>query len=95
MKKGQGLSITTIVVAAIALLVLVVLVAVFAGNATKVNTAVNSCVTAGGVCLADGDSKISDGTHTRLFTASCLNPDGATETKCYSKLQDSAFVDGE
>lgn len=89
MKKGQGLSITTIVVAAIALLVLVVLVAVFAGNATKVNTAVNSCATAGGECL----DAPRDG-YTRLFTASCPN-EATTTAKCYAKLENDVFVKGE
>ena len=43
MMKGQGLSITTIVVAAIALLILVVLVAVFTGQFGSFATGVRSC----------------------------------------------------
>jgi len=50
MKKGQGLSITTIVVAAIALLVLVVLVAVFTGRIGGFSKAVASCEQKGGTC---------------------------------------------
>lgn len=50
MKKGQGLSITTIVVAAIALLVLVVLVAVFTGRIGGFSKAVADCSQKGGFC---------------------------------------------
>jgi len=89
MKKGQGLSITTIVVAAIALLVLVVLVAVFAGNATKVNTAVNSCASAGGVCLAPAEDGSAPDGHTRLFTAKC--PETEPKEFCYAKLENAVF----
>jgi len=50
MKKGQGLSITTIVVAAIALLILVVLVAVFTGQFGGFTLGVQDCQAKAGAC---------------------------------------------
>ncbi len=86
MKKGQGLSITTIVVAAIALLVLVVLVAIFATQAGKTGAAVNSCETSGGECFTSDPGD----TYTRLFTADCPN----TGEVCYAKISNGALGDG-
>lgn len=50
MEKGQGLSITTIVVAAIALLILVVLVAVFTGQFGGFTLGVQDCNAKSGAC---------------------------------------------
>ena len=52
-KKGQSISINTIVVAAIALIVLVLMVLIFTGNITSWRTAVESCESKGGMCYAD------------------------------------------
>lgn len=55
-KRGQGLSITTIIVAAIALIVLVVLVAIFTGRLGGFNrglTDVSTCESLGGTCTSD------------------------------------------
>ena len=55
MKKAQGLSVTTIVIAALAVLVLVVLAVIFTGRAgvfTRVVTV--SCEANGGTCAAEG-----------------------------------------
>ena len=49
MDKGQGLPITTIVIAALALLVLVILFAVTTGRLTIFTGAASEC---GGVCLS-------------------------------------------
>ncbi len=54
-KKAQGLSITTIVVAAIAIVVLVVLVLVFTGKIGWFRTTSNNCVVNGGTCVDKGD----------------------------------------
>jgi len=81
--KGQGLSITTIVVAAIALLVLVVLVAVFTGNIGKTNVALASCDAVGGVCDPDDTSG-----HIRNPTkdGSC-NPQDGGDAKCWIPIK--------
>ena len=49
-KKGQGLSLNTIVIAAIALIVLVVLIFIFSGKIKVFGRSSESCNTAGGVC---------------------------------------------
>jgi len=54
--KAQGLSINTIIIAAIALIVLVVLVAIFTGRLglfSKGLGEANTCVSLGGDCQAD------------------------------------------
>ncbi|MBI3037159.1 hypothetical protein HYY73_05435 [Candidatus Woesearchaeota archaeon] len=59
-KKGQGLSLNTIIIAIIVLIVLVVLVMIFTGYFGKVFTpSVASCPTQGGECLtvAECDDK--------------------------------------
>jgi len=63
MKKGQGLSISTIVVAAIALLVLVVLVAFFTGQMSTTSKSMKDCENVlHGTCeLNKSNCKISDG----------------------------------
>ena len=51
-KKGQGLSLNTIIIAIIVLIVLVVLVMIFTGYFGKIFTpSVSSCVTQGGSCV--------------------------------------------
>ena len=50
MKKGQGISINVIVIAAIALLVLVVLAIVFLGQTGTFTKGVNDCENKGGSC---------------------------------------------
>ncbi|MBI5391084.1 hypothetical protein HZB02_06370 [Candidatus Woesearchaeota archaeon] len=52
MKKGQELSMTVIVIAAIALIVLVILAAIFIGRAGKTAVGVDSCK---GRCVASSD----------------------------------------
>ena len=53
-KRGQGLSITTIVVAAIALIVLVVLVAIFTGRLGAFSKGVSETITCENSCKAFG-----------------------------------------
>lgn len=77
--KGQGLSITTIVVAAIALLVLVVLVAVFTGQIGKTSEGLNSCEAAGGECSVDKP----EGTFALDITKNCDDDGEGDKQKCY------------
>ena len=53
-KKGQGMSLNTVIIAIIVLVVLVVLVMIFTGYFGKVFTpTVGNCATQGGVCDND------------------------------------------
>ena len=85
--KGQGLSITTIVVAAIALLVLVVLVAIFTGNIVETDKVLKSCEGTNGVCAsekpADGKSYIRN----PAKDAICQSISGQEDFKCYKLLE--------
>jgi hypothetical protein len=51
-KKGQGLSLNTIIIAILALLVLVVLVLIFTGQITITIGDMNKCSSRGGTCMA-------------------------------------------
>ncbi|MBN2454421.1 hypothetical protein JXB11_02650 [Candidatus Woesearchaeota archaeon] len=53
LKKGQGLSISTIIIAILVLVVLVVLVLIFTGYFSGFSTNVGSCATQGGTCVAN------------------------------------------
>jgi len=53
-KKSQGLSITTIIVAAIALIVLVVLVAIFTGRLGSFSKGLNEVTSCSQICAAKG-----------------------------------------
>ena len=50
--KAQGISINTIIIAAIALIVLVVLVAIFTGRLGIFSMGVQSCTDKGGTCAS-------------------------------------------
>ena len=56
MKKGQGISINVIIVAAIALLVLVILSVIFIGRIGTFSTAVGECENKGGTCVLSSES---------------------------------------
>ena len=51
--KSQGLSINTIIIAAIALVVLVVMIAIFTGKLGNINKNLDSCAAKGGVCATN------------------------------------------
>tara|TARA_Y100000310_G_C19957045_1_gene479523 strand:- start:142 stop:402 length:261 start_codon:yes stop_codon:yes gene_type:complete len=53
-KKAQGLSLNTIIIAAVALIVLVVLVMIFTGRMGGFSTGVSRCENQGGRCLNAG-----------------------------------------
>jgi hypothetical protein len=64
-KRGQGLSVTTIIIAAIALIVLVVLVAIFTGRLGSFSRGVSETTSCSQTCLARGyDSGYSEGSGT-------------------------------
>ena len=85
-KKGQGLSLNTIIIAIIVLIVLVVLVMIFTGYFGKIFTpAVKSCATQGGACVA----KCNEGSYGSPISSASDCPTGST---CCSKVSDSGFV---
>ena len=49
-RKSQGLSLTTLIIAAIALLVLIVLIAIFSGNIRNWGSDYKACNSRGGKC---------------------------------------------
>lgn len=53
MSKAQGLSINTIIIAAIALIVLVLIVLIVSGNLRNWNIGANDCTTNSGLCVWD------------------------------------------
>jgi len=53
MKKSQGLTLNTIVIAALVLIVLVILVLIFTGRIGIFRRGVDECVNNGGVCLEE------------------------------------------
>tara|TARA_B100001964_G_C13949809_1_gene472786 strand:+ start:169 stop:417 length:249 start_codon:yes stop_codon:yes gene_type:complete len=70
-KKGQGLSLNTIIIAAIALLVLVVLVMIFTGRMSVFTGGVSGCVNQGGNCETGSSSSCP--TNSIEITAKCNN----------------------
>jgi len=53
MKKAQGLTLNTIVIAALVLIVLVILVLIFTGRIGLFRKSVDECSTNGGTCLPE------------------------------------------
>lgn len=49
-KRGQGISLTMIVLAAIALIILLVMIAIFSGKAKLITSNLESCEAKGGEC---------------------------------------------
>ena len=76
MKKGQGLSLNVIIIAAIALIVLVILSVIFIGRAGKTTTQIEQCP--GGKCISAGDDcKDWYGEyHAPATDKSCFDSDG-------------------
>lgn len=54
MRRGQGIGINIVIIAAIALLVLLVIAMVVTQSGGDLREGINSCVTKGGECLAPG-----------------------------------------
>lgn len=77
-KKGQGLSINTIVVAAIAVVILVVIILIFTGKIGVFNQNVNSCKQNGGQCINPADTC----TNGRIMGYSCGK--GSNQKCCLS-----------
>ncbi|MBW2973339.1 hypothetical protein KY346_03020 [Candidatus Woesearchaeota archaeon] len=73
MRKAQGLPITTIIIAALALVVLVVLFAIFTGRLSIFGRGISECP---GICVAkySESGATTSGVKTADATAACPNP---------------------
>lgn len=78
-KKAQGISINTIIIAAIALIVLVVLVMIFTGRMGAWVGGVDSCINKGGECQT-----ICTSEQTEITGTDCEKEDSNTPKCCMS-----------
>lgn len=67
MKKAQGLSLNTIIIAALVIMVLVILALVFTGQMGSFGTSTKSCISKGGNCK----QTCEDNEMQALFVATC------------------------
>ncbi len=77
-KKGQGISLNVIIIAAIALIVLVILILIFTGRIGLFTKEVSACTNSGGVCIelgthpsADAACQATFGTYSKSMSAEC------------------------
>ncbi|MFP4423695.1 MAG: hypothetical protein ACLFP2_00530 [Candidatus Woesearchaeota archaeon] len=84
MRKGQGLSMNVIIIAALALLVLVILSVVFMSRSSIFVSDSKSCENLGGSCVPDGSDCPGGMIERNIGTAVCLNNDGSVneDMKC-------------
>ncbi len=87
-KRGVELSLSTIVVAAIALIVLVVVVAIFTGALRKVPISVNSCEAKGGDC--PGEGRLCEAGAVPLQGFSCESKKGPCCIPTYDEASDAS-----
>lgn len=71
-KKGQGLSMNVIIIAALALIVMVVLTVVFMGKMGDNRRSIDQCENNGGVCVDKGSC---NGAYERTISAVCFGTD--------------------
>ncbi len=57
LKKGQGLTMDVIIIAAISLVVLVVLIAIFTGRLGRFTSEIKDCAAQGGSCMSEEDCR--------------------------------------
>ncbi|MGM5487850.1 MAG: hypothetical protein ACQESG_02785 [Nanobdellota archaeon] len=76
-RKGQGLSMNVIIVAALALLVLVILSVVFMSRTNIFFTDSKDCENLGGTCVPDGTECPAGLIEKNIGSAKCLNNDGS------------------
>jgi len=67
MKKAQGISMNTIIIAAIALLVLVILAVIFTGRMGDWSKKTRECKNNGGECLSKDECKQKEGQASTLI----------------------------
>ena len=81
-KKSQGLTLNTIVIAALVLIVLVILVLIFTGRIGNFRRGADNCLNNGGVCQVD-----CTGDYTRQMSYECDNDGDGT-------ANEGATIDG-
>ncbi len=82
-KKAQGISVTTIIIAAIALVVLVVLIAVFVGKIGPWSEKIEDCTEKGGTCVANIlECKQKGALNSVLTKTSCEKDSGEDRPIC-------------
>jgi len=69
MKKAQGLSLNTIIIAALVIMVLVILALVFTGQMGSFGSSSTNCQSKGGICTSEKDCP--EGKMPAMFTAKC------------------------
>ena len=84
-KKGQGLSMTTIIVAALALIVLVVLTTIFIGRIGNWRQSSEACENNGGACIDNGQS-VCQGEYERVIQAPCFKYEKGKKTVDTDKI---------
>lgn len=82
MKKSQGLTLNTIIIAALVLIVLVILVLIFTGRIGNFRKGVDECINNGGICQEE-----CTGDYARQMSYECDNdgdgtPNEATDGVC-------------
>ena len=83
MKKGQGISINTIVIAAVAVLVLIVLAAILISQSGAFSRTLQRCDEIGGRCADEGlCGERADGYNRVHPTAACFQDGTKTEQDC-------------
>jgi hypothetical protein len=83
MKKGQGISINTIVIAAVAVLVLIVLAAILISQSGAFSKTLQQCDEIGGRCARTGTCVNRDDGYNRVHpTAACYQDGEKTEDDC-------------
>lgn len=73
MKKAEGLSLTTIVIAALCLLVLVVLSVIFVGKMSDTTGKQKDCLLQGGTCISTDEGGCSGAGYAVFPNGACLS----------------------
>ena len=70
-KKGQGISLDVIVIAAVVLIVMVVLITIFLGRAGQTGQELASCQNKGGTCIPTDNGKCDENAGWSRLPESC------------------------
>ncbi len=87
-KKSQGLSVNTIIIAALALGVLIVLIVIFTGGIGKTSQNLGSCLTKGGTCQ-NPDGTCPEGYPITIFVSGDCEK-SKTKNLCCIKAENEA-----
>jgi len=89
MKKAQGMSINTIIIAAIALIVMTLIVMIVTGGLGDLGKRSNSCRGNGGVCydIREFEAECGDDEFEQpRYDLKCYEPEGEEEKYCCMKI---------